>query len=152
MNIYGAVCCRAARPALAHEHLHDRCTGLQDMQARAVDGHHVASDIRCQQHGLRPSHSCQQPSVQGSMAAMLIPKPPGGSSACSTLGTVQRGPGGLTVAWRHDALDEASPAGNLPVERAKPLSLQPVHMPHGVVALVACAGQPGLRSCWLCSA
>ena len=74
-----------------------------------------------------PDTSCQLQSVQGSLAAALVPKPPGGSSACATLGTVQRGPGGLTVAWRHDALDEASPAGDLPMECAEISSLQSVH-------------------------
>ena len=47
------------------------------------------------------------------------------------------------MAWRHDALDEASPAGNLPMECAEISSLQSVHIwlvqcffcePHGVPA------------------
>ena len=41
---------------------------------------------------------------------------PSGKPASALLGTVEHGADGPKIAWCHDALDDANPAGNLPLE------------------------------------
>ena len=75
--------------------------------------------------------------MQGSLAAAMSHAVPAGSAASATLGTVHRGAEGLTVAWRHDVLDDASPAGNLPMERMArccSTGLAALGLPHMLVA------------------